>query len=241
MYDIHCHIFPAVDDGSGSFNDSVEMACIAASCGVKSVVATPHCNVPGMFENYWNARFEETLRNLNEALVFKGIPITVYKGQEIFAHGDIVSGLRNGDLITLNGSRYVLIEFDFDTSENEAIETVKKIKSEGYVPIVAHPERYGFVFENPVSIKKICSSGGLIQLNSGSIKGSFGPYVQKLAGAVLKSGVAHFVASDAHSQFSRTPDITEAHEIVCNGFSYDYAKLLFENNPLRVINDEEIW
>lgn len=240
MYDIHCHIFPAVDDGSGSFNDSVEMARLACLSGVKAVIATPHCNIPGVFENYWNESFDDTLKKLNETLVSLEIPLTVFKGQEVFSYGDIVSKLKAGNLITLNGSKYVLIEFDFDTAEKSALDTVEQIKAEGYVPVVAHPERYGFVFENPMSILKIRSSGGLIQLNSGSIKGSFGPDPQKLAAAILKSGAADFIASDAHSQYSRTPDIRDAHEIVCSAFSYDYAKLLFETNPLRIINDEEI-
>lgn len=240
MYDIHCHIFPGVDDGSGSINDSVEMARIAASSGVKAIVATPHCNIPQLFENYWNEDFENMLRKLNETFALKGIPLTVYKGQEVFDYGDVVSHLKNGRLISLNGSRYVLVEFDFDTMEAKALETVEQIRAEGYVPIVAHPERYGFAFENPMSIMKIRSSGGLIQINSGSIRGSFGPNCEKLSSAILKSCAADFIASDAHSQYSRTPDMSESHEIVCNNFSYDYAKLLFETNPLRVINNEEV-
>lgn len=240
MYDIHCHIFPAVDDGSGSINDSVEMARIACLSGIKAIIATPHCNIPGIFENYWNESFDNTLKELNETLALRDVPVTVYKGQEIFTYGDIVSKLKTGNIVTLNGSRYVLLEFDFDTMEADALATVERIKAEGYVPIVAHPERYGFAFENPVSIMKIRSSGGLIQLNSGSIKGAFGLNVQKLSAAILKSGAADFAASDAHSQYSRTPDVREAHEIVCSAFSYDYANLLFETNPLKVINNEEI-
>lgn len=61
MFDIHCHIIPNVDDGSGNMNDSIEMAQLAADSGVKALAATPHCNVPGMFDNFWSAELENKL------------------------------------------------------------------------------------------------------------------------------------------------------------------------------------
>lgn len=240
MYDIHCHILPGIDDGSGSIVDSVEMAMIAAESGVKGIIATPHCNIPGMYDNVWSSEFDSGIEKLNYELQKRKISITIYPGQEVFAWGDIIDRLKKGELITLNSSCYVLVEFDFGTPEHTAYQTVRQLVAEGYKPIVAHPERYGFAYENPDSIKKLQMSGALIQLNGDSIIGKLGYRPMQVSKFILTDRMADFVASDAHSQYSRTPDMSGAHEIVCSYFSYDYADKIFNDNPLKVINNKEI-
>ena len=240
MYDIHCHILPGIDDGSGSIVDSVEMAMLAAGSGVKGIIATPHCNIPGMYENFWSSEFDSGIEKLNCELQKRKIPLTVYPGQEVFARGDILARLKKGELITLNNSDYVLVEFDFGTPEHTAYQTVQQLVAEGYKPIVAHPERYGFSYENPDSIDKLRISGALIQLNGDSIRGNLGYRPMQVSKLILADRMADFVASDAHSQYSRTPDMSGAHEIVCSYFSYDYADMIFNDNPLKVINNKEI-
>ena len=108
------------------------------------------------------------------------------------------------------------------------------------MPIVAHPERYAFVAEDKYSAAKLKKLGALLQVNSGSLTGDFGTKPKRSAESILKNQLADFVASDAHSQYSRTPDLSKAHEFVCENFSYEYADLLFKINPKRVINNEEI-
>ncbi len=240
MYDIHCHILSGVDDGSGSMTDSLEMAKLAADSGIKAIVATPHCNMPDVFGNYWSYEFDRRVSELNEALSLKRIPLEVYTGQEIFAHGDIVQKLRSNELVTLNFSRYILVEFDFNSHEKYILETVQKTVAAGYVPIVAHPERYALYSDMPEAVRQLRRTGALVQLNSGSIKGSFGYYPAQTADYLLSNQLADFVASDAHSQYSRTPDLSHAHESVCENYSYEYADLLFDKNPLNVINNKEI-
>ncbi len=242
MYDVHCHILPDSDDGSGSFNDSVEMALAAVKSGSRGIIATPHCNIPDLYENYWCGDFQTKVNKLNEKFKEKGIEVTVYPGQEISTLGedDIASLLLRGDLITLNNSRYPLIEFDFYEREEVALRYIEALKAEGYVPIIAHPERYAFTRFNFESIRKMRSLGALIQVNSGSIRGELGLYAMLTAKKILREEAADFIASDAHSQYRRTPDLREAHETVCENYSYEYADLLFEINPLKVINNKEI-
>ncbi len=243
MYDIHCHIIPDVDDGSGSMGDSLQMAELAYKSGVTGIIATPHCNLPDLFENYWCSDFTDKIEAVNERLKEKNIPVTVYAGQEISTSGEqnIASLLEKGEFITLNNSRYPLIEFDFYERENTALKYVEALCAEGYTPIIAHPERYGFTRFNIDSIKKMRSVGALMQLNGGSLTGDFGLNAMRTAKKILQEQLADFVASDAHSQYARTPDLSDAHEIVCERFSYEYADILFKENPLKVINNEEIW
>lgn len=240
MFDIHCHILPGVDDGSGNMSDSIEMAQLAAESGTKGIIATPHCNIPGMFDNYWSNALEEKVRILQNELNEKGIPVTVYSGQEVFLSRDFDERLKKGEFITLNGSRYMLVELDFRIDEISAISKLEYLAAEGYIPILAHPERYGFVIENPSVIKKIRSSGCLVQLNGGSITGDFGGYIQKTADLIIRNSFADFIASDAHSQYSRTPALSDVHELICENYSYDYADLLFRTNPLNVLENRSI-
>ncbi len=240
MFDIHCHILPCVDDGSGSIIDSIEMAQLAVRTGTNGIIATPHCNMPGTPENFWSTDFDAKVKELNGILQSRNIPITVYPGQEIFAYGDIAKRLKRNELITLNNSGYILIEFDFSASEREMLTYIQMITAEGYVPIVAHPERYLIFGENPERIRYIRSAGALVQVNSGSVKGSFGYFPERAASYFLANQLADFVASDAHSQYSRTPDLFQVHEIICENYSYEYADLLLNENPLKVINNEEI-
>lgn len=240
MYDIHCHIVPCVDDGSGSITDSVEMALLAVKNGTKAIIATPHCNLPGLFESFWSEEYTEKIRKLNAELKKRDIQLTVFPGQEIFAHGDILPRLKNGELITLNKSRYVLVEFDFSVFEDQIYPVIAGLSAEGYIPIVAHPERYSFVYENPQSVEKMRSSGALVQVNAGSLVGELGLRSKLVSGFILENRYADFVASDAHSQYYRTTDLSAAHEIVCGYYGYDYAELIFETNPLNVINNKEI-
>lgn len=240
MFDIHCHILPGVDDGSGNMSDSIEMAQLAAESGTKGIIATPHCNIPGVFENYWCDAFAEKVRMLRNELSVRNIPVSIYPGQEVFLSSHFEEYLEKGGFITLNNSRYMLSELDFRIDEATAISRLRYLVSQGYVPIIAHPERYGFVIENPSSIKKLRSEGCLVQLNAGSLLGYFGHYIQKTAEAVIRSGLADFIASDAHSQYDRTPSLTAVNELICENISYDYADILFRTNPLKVLDNKTI-
>ncbi len=240
MFDIHCHILPGVDDGSGNLNDSIEMAQLAAESGTKGIVATPHCNISGMFNNYYNAEFKEKFLHLKHALQQKSIPVEVYSGQEVFLSSHFEEHLEKGELITLNGSRYMLVELDFKIDAADAFSRLERLISYGCIPVVAHPERYGFVIENPDVIRKIRSVGAFAQVNSCSLTGEFGHLIQETANIIVRNRFADFVASDAHSQYSRTPSLAQVHELICENFSYDYADVLFKINPVKLLNNETI-
>lgn len=240
MFDIHCHILPGVDDGSGNMSDSIEMAQLAAESGTKGIIATPHCNIPGMFDNYWCDALADKIRNLQAELNKRNIPVNIYPGQEVFLSKHFEEYLKKGGFITLNNSRYMLTELDFRIDEMSAVSKLKYLVSQGYVPVIAHPERYGFVIENPSVISKLRSEGCLIQLNGGSLMGYFGRYIQKTADLIIRNTLADFVASDAHSQYSRTPDLTQVHELISENISYDYADILLRTNPIKILNNEII-
>ncbi len=240
MLDIHCHILPDIDDGSGSFGESIEMAVMAENSGMLAIIATSHCNVPDSFDNPWNSSMHDLFMSLNRALISAGNLIRIFPGQEIYAADGFVDRLKSGELITLNNSVYPLIEFDFEEHQASVFTKAEQAVSEGYIPVIAHPERYGFVHENPDAVKELKKIGCLLQLNRGSINGKFGRRAFHSAHSMLEQGIADFVASDSHGPFVRTPVLSDVHELISEKYSYEYAQRLMHINPMKVLKNKKI-
>lgn len=241
MYDIHCHIIPGVDDGADSISEAVEMLNIAASNRTKGIICTPHSNIPQSFGNYWDEKLEEKFNAISQEIRKRNIPIEIYKGHEVFMAGDFLGHIRNGELITLNNSEYILVEFHPLEKESSAYKKLALLTAEGYKPIVAHPERYAFVIEQEDAVANIKEIGCLIQMNKGSLKGRFGHAVMHTAHRILENRSADFVASDAHSPYRRTPNLTDVHEMISTEYSADYADYLLKINPHNVILNKPIF
>lgn len=238
MYDIHCHILYGVDDGADSLSEAVEMLRRAYEGGTVAVAATPHSNVPKLYENSWNSGLEKKLEELRKALEHANIPLELYRGQEIFCCGSFIEKLKSGELITLNGSRYPLVEFRFDERAEDVYKKLGLLIAEGYVPVVAHPERYRFVAESPEAAKRLKAMGCLLQINKGSILGKFGAEVKAIAHTILSKELACAVASDGHSPYMRTPFLADVHEAISERYSADYADVLLSDNPKAILNDK---
>ena len=114
MIDLHCHILPGVDDGAASDEESLAMARLAVESGVTAIAATPHCNLPGGPRNYVDAALRDRFLHLARLLVREEIPLRLYTGAEVYATPEVPALLRDRRLLTLGGSRYLLVEFGFD-------------------------------------------------------------------------------------------------------------------------------
>lgn len=241
MYDIHCHIIPGVDDGADSMSETIEMLNIAASNRTKGIICTPHSNIPQSFRNFWDEKLEQKFNAITEEVRKRNIPVELYKGQEVFLAGDFMQRIKNNELITLNNSEYILVELYPFEKESTAYKKLALLMAEGYKLIVAHPERYAFVVENESAINNIKDIGCLVQINKGSLKGRFGKAVMHTAHRMLENRSADFVASDAHSPYRRTPNLTDVHEMISTEYSVDYADYLIKTNPLNVITNKTIF
>lgn len=241
MIDIHCHIMPGIDDGASNVSASISMAEVAFQSGTKSIIATPHCNTPHGHRNYWSDETNSLLETLRHELKSRHIPVDIYKGQEVFLAGDFMELIRQKKLITLNDSRYILVEFSMKESFTQAIDMLQQLISEGYVPVVAHPERYGFVSEDIDTIRMIKDAGALIQINKGSLKGSFGHNALKVSHKIISKRQADFIASDAHGSSGRNPFLADVYEFICSEFSDNYADFLLRKNPENILKNQEIF
>ena len=113
MIDLHCHMLPGVDDGASSEKEALLMAQVAVDSGVTDVALTPHCNVPGKFSNYYDQQLEGRFCRFEQLLHRENGSLTVHRGMEVFVTPELPRLLDNGSLLTLGGSRYLLVEFAF--------------------------------------------------------------------------------------------------------------------------------
>ncbi len=240
MVDIHCHILPGLDDGSDNIEESVRMARLAVDGGTKAIIVTPHSNIPDSYQNYCDKVYVEKFKALNSRLKDENIPLKIYPGHEIFAAGNLVEMIKSKRLLTLCDSDYPLVEFGFTEHSDSVFEKLQVLVAEGLTPIVAHPERYAFVAEDESAPLKLKNIGCLLQINKGSLKGNFGRGAYMVSHGIIKYELADFVASDAHSPYMRTPYLADAHEIISDIHSEEYADLLLSIHPAKIIKNEKI-
>lgn len=240
MIDIHSHVIPGIDDGSQSMDESLALLEMAAMSGVDTLVATPHCNVPDEFENYAGPEMERLFRMLEEERESAGIPIRLLRGMEVFATPELPELLREKRVWTLNDTRYFLMEFSFAEDPDFCRGILRRCRDLGYRPIIAHPERYFFVQDDPQLAYEWCVDGYGLQLNKGSILGRFGPEPQRTADLLLQHGLAACVASDAHNPEWRTTHFGEIQHFLSDYYGEDYCRLLLHENPARILDGREL-
>ena len=172
--------------------------------------------------------------------MIKTFKMKLYPGMEIFGTPDTARLLREGKLFTLNGSRYPLIEFAFQSSGEEETLILRSVCRAGFRPLVAHPERYTYLQHDPEIVNRWCRLGCLFQVNRGSLLGRFGGHAQALAYALVERGFAAAVASDAHSPRVRTPWMEDVRDLLAQEFSPRCARALLLDNPRKILKDEPI-
>ena len=215
------------------------MARLAMESGVTDIAATPHC-MPGQFENFASPALERHFRELRERLAAEGIPLRIHQGMEVFATPELPRQLEEGQLLTLGGSRYLLVEFAFGESEWFVNRTLRAVEANALVPVIAHPERYYFVQDDPAVLLAWAGEGRVIQLNKGSFFGMFGRRAAKAAHWCLDRGCVHLIGSDAHSPYRRTTRLEDIYEYAAEFTAPEIAELLLQGNPAGILADRPI-
>jgi protein-tyrosine phosphatase len=223
MVDVHTHILPFVDDGSPDEESSFAMIREEIAQGVTDLFFTPHY-YPA--RGYWRTAAENRVVFEDFAGKAAGLGATLHLGNEIYYTIDSIRDLRQGSVLPLGDSKYVLLEFSMAKEEEDIAEAIHNVRAIGFLPIIAHPERYPYLdCEGDVGI--IRRMGGAIQINASSIVGKYGAGVQKNCFRMLKAGAVDFVASDLHT--FRRNDMKEAYGIVAKRIGADIADAVFGN------------
>lgn len=238
MIDIHCHILPGVDDGSKDLEESLEMAKIAHSEGIKKIVNTSHYHPS--FEYETGEVVLEKLNSFNKLLKEKNIDLEVIMGNELYYTPDIIEELEHLDFNTMGNSKHILIEFPPLNVPQNLADIVYEIKLKGYTPILAHVERYARIEDNPNIIYDCIKEGALIQINASSIIGKNGKETKNLCTLLLDHSMVHLVGSDAHSATRRRPLMRESYDYVRSNYEKDYADDLFSRNSNCIIENKDL-
>ena len=233
--DIHMHVIDGVDDGAGSVEKSISMLEMAYFEGIRTIIATPHS---GAFDGLFNP-VKRKYNALKEAAREKGIDIDIRLGSEIFVDGGIINkvirNLNKKRYPTMNGTEYILIEFDLCTDDFEdAAACVVALTAEGFTPIIAHAERYRFTVDQ---IYELAEMGCLIQVNfSNVLPGKFASSAYDKACRMLKDKQVDFLSTDAHGIDWRKPEIQQAVAYLYENYDKDYLDRVLFENPKKLVS-----
>ena len=197
MIDTHSHILPGVDDGARTIEDSLGMIEGLAKQGVTDIIATPHYMLETTFMHSKHQN-QLTLDNLKGELKKRGISVNLHLGNEIYISKSILELVKNGDISTLAGSNYLLIELPLSGEYANREDIFQEIINAGYHVVLAHPERYTFFQDNYTLLDDLAEMGVLFQCNIGSILGQYGTEAQKMVSYMAKEGLIFMFGSDIH-------------------------------------------
>lgn len=233
--DIHCHIIPGVDDGASSIQESVQMLKMAYKQGIRYVIATPH------YSGYFSKTNPQQIKALCERLQQKvreqiDPRFRVYSGQEILYTEDSLEQLRKGEVLTLAGSSYVLIEYMCQTPYSFIYKSVRDLTEAQYKPILAHVERYA-VLRQGDRIEELLDAGAAMQMNYRRIGGNWYDDTTRWCRKMLKAGNIQFLGTDMHNLKDRKPQTEEAEAWICKHLENTYQKELFFLNAKKIITE----
>ena len=229
MIDIHTHVLAGLDDGARSLEQSVAMIRIAAESGTTDLVASPHANLDYPFDP---ERVEERLAELQQA----SDGVRLHRGCDFHLYFDnIQDALAHPAKYTINHKRYLLVEFPDVLIAKSTPEVFAQLLQNGMTPIITHPERNYLLHKRVAELESWIDGGCLVQVTGQSLLGRFGTEARGVAQQLMKRGLVHFIASDAHDEEDRTPRLDLAYNHVASRYGRERAELLFVANPRAVI------
>lgn len=237
MIDIHAHILPGVDDGAGSIEESLAMARLAVSEGVTTILTTSHS--AEWFKLGPRTKMVAQIESLQHAFDSEGVPLQLRPGMEIYMTPETPADLVAGRAWGLASSRYLLVEVAFQSWPAYAEQVLFELQVAGYIPILAHPERYGAVQRDPNIMYTLAERGVLGQVTALSLTGGNGPEVQQCAYTLLDHGLVQFIASDGHGEGAqkRKPVVAAGLAEASRRIGADAARAMLTTNPQAILDD----
>lgn len=238
--DIHSHILWGLDDGAQSPEDTLALARDAVQNGITHVIATPH-HKDGKYENPASVILQR-VDEANHLLAKHSVDLLILPGMELHLYGDIVADFRAAErtLLTLNETEcYVLLEFPYDHVPAYAQQLLFDLQVQGYVPIIAHPERNHEIRERPSLLYRMVEKGALAQITAASIAGTFSEKYQAISRRLIEHHLIHFIASDAHNIARRGFALRAAYEWMAEKMGPQYPSF-FQENARRLVCGQDI-
>jgi protein-tyrosine phosphatase len=231
--DIHSHILPGLDDGPEKLDDCVAMVRMAAETGTTDMVASPHSDLTYTFQP------EMVAQRIHELAAASGNVLAIHTGCDFHLHYEnIVDALANPTKYTINHKCYLLVEFSDLLMAKPSDEIMGRLLDAGMAPVVTHPERNSLLQRRLDLLDAWVGRGCYLQVTAQSFLGRFGANARDFANELMKRGMVHFVASDAHDPNDRTPRLDGAFAYVANKYGEPRARQLFIANPRAALTGE---
>ena len=230
MIDIHSHILYGVDDGSKSWEMTLEMCSRAIRDGITHLVATPHANDTYVFD-----------RDLVRDLVVKlaneiGDQLAFSVGCDFhLSYDNIEDAISHPHRYTIAAKQYLLVELSEYGIPPHLSDGFFKLQSAGIVPIITHPERNAILQRTPERVLEWVDSGCLVQVTASAVTGFWGPIAKRVAMWLMEHDAVHVLATDAHDVKNRPPILSEGRDAVSKRFGGDFARVLVLDNPAAII------
>jgi protein-tyrosine phosphatase len=230
MIDIHSHILPGLDDGSKSWEMTVEMCRLAIEDGITHMVATPHADES---YSYNRDRVREVVVELDRRI---GDQITFSIGCDFhLSYDNVEDAMTHPQRYTISAKGYLLVELSDYGIPPKISDTFFKLQSAGMTPIITHPERNAILQSQPELILGWVEAGCLVQVTASSVTGSWGDTAQRIAIWLLDHNAVHVLATDAHDDKNRPPILSQAREAVSKSFGVELARALVLDNPAAIV------
>ena len=232
MFDLHCHYLPGVDDGAETLDEGLALAAAAVADGIRGAVLTPHLH-PGRYENTLSA-LRPHFDAFAAAVAEEGIPLELRLGCELRLSAESLDLIAADEVPALghwHGEPVVLLELPHDTIPVGAERAAAHLRTLGWRPMIAHPERNKAMLRDPLRLQPFVEAGCLAQLTAASVCGFFGPPAQRAAFAMLERDWVTVVASDAHNLEHRPPVMTRARETLEARYGPQIAHALTVAHP----------
>jgi protein-tyrosine phosphatase len=236
--DIHCHLIPGIDDGARSWDESLAMARIAVADGIATITATPH--QLGSYSHNDGELIHSRTAELRKFLHDHDVPLRVLAGADVRIEPETIRLIQEGQVLTLAERRkHVLLElphelyFPLDG-------LLVNLEKAGLVGILSHPERNQGLRKQPNIVTTLVEQGCLMQVTASSLFGVFGPECQATAEWMIRSGLVHFIATDAHGAKTRRPLMSRAFQRVVQLANHETAVDLCCGNPGGVVDGRDV-
>jgi protein-tyrosine phosphatase len=233
MIDMHSHILFGVDDGPRTLGDSLDLIKEEIKKGVNKIILTPHFN-----KRKGDAGIDlinENFKSVSEAVSAESLEVELFLGCEVYLDFNYYDTIWKEPLITLADSDYMLIEFSLTDILKNIPEICYEIGLKGYIPIIAHVERYDILYNNNKLIKDILNEGAHFQVNASAVINKEDRESHKFVNYLLKNELVSFVASDVHNRDSRGFYLDEAYRTVNKTCSHNYTENIFVKNQENII------
>lgn len=211
------------------------MARMASSEGISTIACTPHI-LPGFYNNT-GPGIRQAVAWLRTKLLEAGIPVRLVTGADVHIAPNLVERLSGGRVLTLNDTRYLLLESAYRTLPRRLDDLIFGLQAAGYAPILTHPERLHWVEEHYDLIKRLSSNSVLMQITAGSLLGGFGPRARYWAERMLDDGLCHLLATDAHDAKQRSPRLAQARMLVAQRLGEDEATNVVLRRPRGILEN----